>query len=160
MFEILWAPARTRTSDAYLAALGALLQAESDDAEDPVLPFTVEEPDVDPEREERFLAALSDEQQTAYHEIKAVRDAPEPRLSLEVIQRYVLWRAFDLGWTIERFGDLDWRISDGDSNARSDTRKPERVRLSHRRSRRRRLHRLVRSCGFLGSLDARTATKP
>ena len=127
MFEALSTSSRTRTSEAYLAALSALLQADSGDAEEPVLPFTVEEPDVDPEPEERFLAALSDEQQTVYEEIKAARDAPEPRLSLEVIQRYVLWRAFDLGWTIERFGDLDWRISDGHSNARSDTRKPERI---------------------------------
>ncbi|WP_420443906.1 AVAST type 2 anti-phage system protein Avs2 [Candidatus Poriferisodalis sp.] len=127
MFEALWSPPRTSTSGAFAAALGALLQAESDAAEEPVLPFTVEEPDLDPEPGERFLAALSEEQQTAYQEIKAARDAPEPRLSLEVIQRYVLWRAFDLGWTIERFGDLDWRISNSDRNGRSDTRKPERI---------------------------------
>lgn len=125
MFETLWRPRRTRTSEAYLAALSALLHAESDDAEESVFPFTVEEPDPDPE--ERFLAALSDEQQTAYQQIKAARDAPEPRLSLEVIQRYVLWRAFDLGWTIERFGDLDWRISSSKSNASRGTRKPERM---------------------------------
>jgi hypothetical protein len=30
-----------------------------------------------------------------------------PRLDLGQIQRYVLWRVFDLGWTIERFGYFD-----------------------------------------------------
>ncbi|MBE0566126.1 MAG: ATP-binding protein [Krumholzibacteria bacterium] len=30
-----------------------------------------------------------------------------PRLKLELIQRYILWRVADLGWTIERFGLFD-----------------------------------------------------
>ena len=30
-----------------------------------------------------------------------------PRLDLAIIQRYVLWRVFDLGWTTERFGWFD-----------------------------------------------------
>ena len=30
-----------------------------------------------------------------------------PRFDLRLIQRYVLWRVFDLGWTTERFGDFD-----------------------------------------------------
>ena len=30
-----------------------------------------------------------------------------PRFQLELIQRYVLWRVFDLGWTVERFGKFD-----------------------------------------------------
>ena len=30
-----------------------------------------------------------------------------PRFDLSSIQRYILWRVFDLGWTIERFGHFD-----------------------------------------------------
>lgn len=30
-----------------------------------------------------------------------------PRIDLGIIQRYVLWRVFDLGWTTERFGEFD-----------------------------------------------------
>lgn len=30
-----------------------------------------------------------------------------PRFNLRLIQRYILWRVFDLGWTIERFGHFD-----------------------------------------------------
>ena len=30
-----------------------------------------------------------------------------PRFDLAEIQRYILWRVFDLGWTTERFGDFD-----------------------------------------------------
>lgn len=30
-----------------------------------------------------------------------------PRFDLREIQRYVLWRVFDLGWTTKRFGDFD-----------------------------------------------------
>ena len=30
-----------------------------------------------------------------------------PRFDLTLVQRYILWRVFDLGWTIERFGDFD-----------------------------------------------------
>lgn len=55
---------------------------------------------------------LSDEHTRRLAEI---RDAPEPdydarrgpRFDLRDIQRYVLWRAFGLGWTTERFGHFD-----------------------------------------------------
>lgn len=30
-----------------------------------------------------------------------------PRFNLRLIQRYILWRVFDLGWTIKRFGHFD-----------------------------------------------------
>ena len=30
-----------------------------------------------------------------------------PRFDLRLIQRYILWRVFDLGWTTERFGKFD-----------------------------------------------------
>jgi len=125
MFDALWAS--TRGKKVLAAAIRALLETQADDYEGSDFPYTVEEPDSDPEPEKEFLAALSDEQRVEFEEIKAARDAPEPRLGLEVIQRYVLWRAFDLGWTIERFGDLDWLISSSISNASRDTRKPERI---------------------------------
>ncbi|MGI9101072.1 MAG: AVAST type 2 anti-phage system protein Avs2 [Terriglobales bacterium] len=35
-----------------------------------------------------------------------IGDEP-PRFDLRKIQRYILWRVFDLGWTIERFGRFD-----------------------------------------------------
>jgi hypothetical protein len=47
-----------------------------------------------------------------------------PRFDLGQIQRYILWRVFDLGWTAERFGYFDRY------NVRSDGRsasKPERI---------------------------------
>ena len=37
---------------------------------------------------------------------KQSREGP-PRFDLRLIQRYVLWRVFDLGWTTERFGQFD-----------------------------------------------------
>jgi hypothetical protein len=40
--------------------------------------------------------------------ILADRDSRRaPRFDLRLIQRYVLWRVFDLGWTTERFGVFD-----------------------------------------------------
>jgi hypothetical protein len=33
--------------------------------------------------------------------------ARPPRFDLKIIQRYVLWRVFDLGWTTKRFGQFD-----------------------------------------------------
>ena len=35
----------------------------------------------------------------------------EPRFDLQVVQRYVLWRVFDLGWTVERFGGFDRMVN-------------------------------------------------
>ena len=47
-----------------------------------------------------------------------------PRISKSLIQRYILWRVFDLGWTVERFGDFD-RIVNWNSGRKAD--KPERI---------------------------------
>ena len=47
-----------------------------------------------------------------------------PRFKLDEIQRYVLWRVFDLGWTTERFGRFD-RFSVGSQGR--DARKAERI---------------------------------
>ena len=37
---------------------------------------------------------------------EGVADEP-PRFDLKMVQRYILWRVFDLGWTTERFGYFD-----------------------------------------------------
>lgn len=47
-----------------------------------------------------------------------------PRFDLAKIQRYVLWRVFDMGWTTDRFGDFD-RFSTGLSGR--DAAKAERI---------------------------------
>ena len=47
-----------------------------------------------------------------------------PRFDSGLIQRYVLWRVFDLGWTVERFGQCD-RFSVGYSGR--EAAKPERI---------------------------------
>ena len=48
-----------------------------------------------------------------------------PLFDLSLIQRYVLWRVFDLGWTTERFGEFDQFI-DGQSYEREAS-KAERI---------------------------------
>ena len=52
------------------------------------------------------------------------RERLGPRFDLGEIQRYVLWRVFDLGWTIKRFGHFD-RFSVGPQGR--DASKAERV---------------------------------
>ncbi len=74
--------------------------------------------------EQAHLRILTDEQKGQYDELLALRDYEDPRLDLDIIQRYVLWRAFDLGWTSERFGDFDWSLAGGPSHL---TQKAERV---------------------------------
>ena len=95
-----------------------------DEADDPGLAFTVRPWLVNLEFEQIYVQMLSHEQRDRYDEIMALRDHQEPRLSLDIIQRYVLWRAFDLGWTVERFGDFDSYVSGGPSHV---TKKTERI---------------------------------
>ena len=47
-----------------------------------------------------------------------------PRFDSRSIQRYILWRVFDLGWTVERFGDFDRMVNWNDARQAS---KPERI---------------------------------
>lgn len=47
-----------------------------------------------------------------------------PRISKSLIQRYIRWRVFDLGWTAERFGDFDRNVN-WHSGRKAD--KPERI---------------------------------
>ena len=56
-------------------------------------------------------SVLSDEQKTQLDKIfTAKNDRSQsfpPYFDLKLIQRYVLWRVFDLGWTTELFGDFE-----------------------------------------------------
>ena len=133
-FDVLWPHTRPRRR---------FFEADPHDAESEVratneLPASPEaqEPDLDrlleelPQRlEEMFVSMLDDEQSAAYEQLKASRDRTAPRLKLDIIQRYVLWRAFDLGWTKERFGELDRLITSSASyeGAGRADHKPERI---------------------------------
>ena len=59
-----------------------------------------------------LVAVLSDEHGQRLAKILFARKNEResrrpPRFDLREIQRYVLWRVFDLGWTIKRFGHFD-----------------------------------------------------
>lgn len=56
-----------------------------------------------------LMAALTEEHS---QQLEAILEAKEsgaaaPRFDLHLIQRYVLWRVFNLGWTTDRFGHFD-----------------------------------------------------
>ena len=124
-FNELWT--RTRTIERFIPFANSGVELGSDEAAESPLPYSIRVPYIDLELEAIFLASLNDAQMTEYEDVKAARGTDEPRLELDIIQRYVLWRAFDLGWTIERFDDLDWCISRSNSYSGRDTRKPERI---------------------------------
>ena len=124
VFDELWGGTRTVDCPIYLRFVASGIELESDDTDKLLFPRTIEEPYLDPVLEEQFIAMLNRDQKTAYQEIKNARDTNEPRLSLDIIQRYVLWRVFDLGWTTERFGDFDSQIN---SIPHRDAHKPERI---------------------------------
>ena len=71
----------------------------------------------------KLMARLTEDQLAELEAILGA-DHERPRFDLHTIQRYVLWRVFDLGWTIERFGDFD-RFSIGYSGRQAN--KPERI---------------------------------
>lgn len=77
---------------------------------------------------ERFTTLASNEHQDELSTLlAATRDHQArtgPRFDPHIIQRYILWRVFDLGWTIERFGAFD-RSSIGYSGR--EAAKPERI---------------------------------
>ena len=55
----------------------------------------------------RVMQLLTVEQESALESIERARSGSSPSFDLSQIQRYVLRRVFDLGWTIERFGEFD-----------------------------------------------------
>ena len=67
-------------------------------------------------REELLLALNEDNR----HELERIWEMPNkpPSFNLGLVKRYILWRVFDLGWTVERFGDFDSFII-GDSGRRA-----------------------------------------
>ena len=77
---------------------------------------------------DQLMANLIEAHRTEFESIlhdKNDRDGREgPRFNKEVIKRYIVWRVFDLGWTIERFGYFD-RFDIGDSGR--EAAKPERI---------------------------------
>lgn len=125
-FNELWT--RPRAAERFASFIASDPQPGSGATEESALPYTIPDSYLDTELEESFVAALSAEQEAAYKEIKEARGSKEPRLNLDIIQRYVLRRVFELGWTTDRFCEPERRISDSNSYARyHDTRKPERI---------------------------------
>jgi hypothetical protein len=52
------------------------------------------------------------------------KDRDPPRFDLHQIQRYILWRVYDLGWTTERFGEFDATMN---GSGYDQAAKPERI---------------------------------
>jgi hypothetical protein len=79
---------------------------------------------------ERALEAILSAEHAA--RLSAIRDAKEnqhtanrpPGFDLGQVQRYILKRVFDLGWTVERFGHFDRFVARSDGRAAT---KPERL---------------------------------
>ena len=58
-----------------------------------------------------LMAEFTDEHRTEWESIRRDEDdwatREGPRFDKKLIQRYILWRVFDLGWTTDRFGEFD-----------------------------------------------------
>ncbi len=77
---------------------------------------------------ERLMSELTEEHRAEMEAILREEGEQEgregPRFDKSLIQRYIIWRVFDLGWTIELFGQFD-RFDIGYSGR--DAAKPERM---------------------------------
>ena len=73
---------------------------------------------------QELMSTLTEDQRSEMESIQHAKASGLPRFDVRAVQRYVLWRVFDLGWTIERFGGFD-RFSIGDHGRSAN--KPERV---------------------------------
>ncbi|MCY4437750.1 MAG: NACHT domain-containing protein [Chloroflexi bacterium] len=78
----------------------------------------------DEESKDRLFSALTKDHRTELESIFRKSSEDRPSFDLSQIQRYVLWRVFDLGWTIERFGHFDSQFV---QNYQRDAAKPERI---------------------------------
>ena len=127
VFDYLWSGTRTVWRE--IPVVGSGTEAESPAVGDSSMSYPVREPHIDTLLEGPFTRLLSEEQRAAYEAAKAARGQNEPRLRLDTIQRYILWRVFDLGWTAERFGELDSLINRSASYATDSrgSRKSERI---------------------------------
>ena len=54
-----------------------------------------------------LMSTLTEAHKLELESIMQAKSADRPRFDVREIQRYVMWRVFDLGWTIERFGEFD-----------------------------------------------------
>ena len=75
---------------------------------------------------DRLLSSMTDEHRI---ELEAICQngqlvSTSPRFDVRLIQRYILWRVFDLGWTEERFGHFDGMVN---RNNGREARKAERI---------------------------------
>jgi len=92
-----------RGEDSANAGSGELAKAGEDDPD---------QPRAEQERDAALAALESVLTEEHAHCLEGVLSARKnhggsPRFDLRLIQRYVLWRVFDLGWTTERFGQFD-----------------------------------------------------
>ena len=71
-----------------------------------------------------LMSTLTEDHRSEMESILQAKSGGPPRFDVRAIQRYVLWRVFDLGWTVERFGEFD-RFSIGDHGRSAN--KPERM---------------------------------
>ena len=71
-----------------------------------------------------LMSRLTEDHRLDLESISQAKADGPPRFDVRAIQRYVLWRVFDLGWTIERFGWFD-RFAVGDHGRSAN--KPERM---------------------------------
>ena len=78
----------------------------------------------DEESKDRLFLALTKDHRAELKSIFRTSSVGRPSFDLSQIQRYVLWRVFDLGWTIERFGHFDSQFV---RNYQRDAAKPERI---------------------------------
>ena len=76
------------------------------------------------ESRQLLMSALTEEHRLELESIEQAKLDGSPRFDVRVIQRYVLWRVFDLGWTIDRFGEFA-RFYIGDHGRAAN--KPERM---------------------------------
>ncbi|MEQ8464203.1 AVAST type 2 anti-phage system protein Avs2 [Coleofasciculus sp. E1-EBD-02] len=78
--------------------------------------------------EKKFLRTVGNNKRKIFHEfvLPHLEDpkGKEFQFDLSIAQRWILKRVFDLGWTVERFGNFDRRINYNDIRSAN---KPERV---------------------------------
>lgn len=113
--------------DAYEAIVPSVtlvppMEGEAVEPSDDPLSFVSRFIDARDQAYSHFLASLSDEHRTAW----VALDEKRPGFSLRKIQRYVLNRVIELGWTTDRFGRFDSLLHMETNDTRTG-RKAERI---------------------------------
>ena len=72
----------------------------------------------------RLMPSLTEEHKNELASIQQAESDGTPRFDVRALQRYVLWRVFDLGWTIDRFGHFDRYVNQFSGR---EANKPERM---------------------------------